>query len=104
MSQAEILFPLIGKAILKVETPAEKTELGLIVPEMARKQKNQGLVVAVNGIKGLLQSGVPILTELEKDDVVMFNPHGASEVDLDGEKFLVINQDAILLKILPKNK
>jgi co-chaperonin GroES (HSP10) len=98
----ETLFPLIGKVILEVETPAEKTEHGLIVPEMARKQKNQGLVIAVNGIKGFFQSGDPIPTELKVDDVVIFNPHGTSEVEVESKKFLVVNQDAVLLKILPK--
>lgn len=100
MSSKYSLIPLIGKVILKVEEPAEKTDKGIILPEPVRKSKNIGTVIAVHDIKNFHQNGSQIYTELKIDDQVVFNANAANEIELDGEKFLVISQDAVHTKIV----
>jgi len=94
------LIPLIGKAILKVEEPAEKTDKGIILPEPVRKSKNIGTVIAVHEIKNFHQNGSQVYTELRIGDQVVFNTNSTNEIELDGEKFLVVGQESIHTKIV----
>ena len=96
-----ILIPLEGKAILKAEKPAEQTEKGLIIPDSVKKQKSEAVVVAINDVRGYHANGNRMLSQLQKGDRVIFTPHGAHEIEFEGEKLLVVNQEAILVKISP---
>jgi chaperonin GroES len=68
---------------------AEKTAGGIIIPDTAQDKPQQGEVVAVgNGRKD-----EPMTVKV--GDIVLFGKYGGTEIELDGDKFLLLKESDI---------
>ena len=84
--------PLAGHVIIKSHKE-EKTDSGLFIPESA--QKNVGEVVAAT--EGYhTPHGYFVKAEVKVGDIV-YLPHNAEQVDLDGEKLYVCHEAELKL-------
>ncbi|PSM51762.1 10 kD chaperonin (cpn10) [Campylobacter blaseri] len=81
-------FQPLGKRILvKREEETKTTATGIIIPDNASKEKpSVGEVVAVSKESEGINVG----------DTVVFSKYAGSEVNLDGEKYLVLNLEDTL--------
>lgn len=81
-------FQPLGKRILvKREEETKTTATGIIIPDNASKEKpSVGKVVAVSKESEGISVG----------DTVVFAKYAGSEVNLDGEKYLVLNLEDTL--------
>jgi chaperonin GroES len=77
--------------VLIKPTPAEeKTLSGIIIPDSAKEKPLRGTVLAVgNGTKD--EEMV-----VKENDIVMFGKYAGTEIELDGEKLLIMRQADIL--------
>lgn len=75
---------LHDNVLVRLENVENKTASGLIVGD--EKQKDRGMIVA-------LSEGVP---DLCVGDKVVFKIEGAEEVEIEGEKCVIISSEAIL--------
>jgi chaperonin GroES len=74
---------------VKPAEKAEKTAGGIIIPDTAQDKPQQGEVVAVgNGRKD-----EPMTVKV--GDVVLFGKYGGTEIELDGDKFLLLKESDI---------
>jgi co-chaperonin GroES (HSP10) len=64
------------------------SEGGIIKPDFFQMKSNRGEIVSVG-------ADVPLL---KKGDVVLFSNSGADEIDLDGEKFILVHRKQIYLR------
>ena len=81
--------PLHDRVIVKPAEKAEKTAGGIIIPDTAQDKPQQGEVVAVgNGRKD-----EPMTVKV--GDVVLFGKYGGTEIELDGEKLLLLKESDI---------
>ncbi len=81
--------PLHDRVIVKPAEKAEKTAGGIIIPDTAQEKPQKGEVVAVgNGKKD-----EPLTVKV--GDVVLFGKYGGTELELDGEKFLLLKESDI---------
>lgn len=88
--------PLNDKVVVKPLKAEEVTKSGIILPDTAREEKpEQGEVVAVGPGK-LLDSGSRAEMSVKEGDRVLFTKYSPDEVEIDGEKFLVIEEEKIL--------
>ena len=82
--------PLHDRVIVKPAAAEEKTAGGIIIPDTAKEKPLKGKVVAVgNGTKDeemILKSG----------DVVLYGKYAGNELELDGEKYLIMRQSDVL--------
>lgn len=88
------LQPVNQNVILKIDeaTGEQKTASGIIIPDTVAKDKPKvGEVIALSNIEG---------PELVVGDTVIFKDYSGTEIDLDGEKFLVMPYADILAKIV----
>lgn len=93
------LTPLGNRVIVKVEEAAKETKGGIILPDTAQEKPKRGTVVAAGpGKHEGLGSGDPVM-HVKAGDVVLFAKYAGSEVEIDGEKLLIVDQDEILAKI-----
>mgnify|MGYP001459844958 CR=1 FL=1 len=85
--------PLADRVLIKAAAAEEKTVGGIIIPDSAKEKPLQGEVVAVgNGTKDeemVLKAG----------DNVLYGKYAGTEVEHDGEKFLIMRQSDILAVI-----
>ncbi len=86
--------PLGDKVVVKASTAEERTSGGIVLPDAAREKPQQGTVVAV-GNGRLLESGERAAMSVSVGDTVIYSKYGGNEVKLDGEEFLILDQDSI---------
>lgn len=82
--------PLADRVLIKAAPAEEKTAGGIIIPDTAKEKPLQGEVLAVgNGTKDeemVLKAG----------DIVLYGKYAGTEVELDGEKYLIMRQSDVL--------
>jgi chaperonin GroES len=81
--------PLHDRVIVKPAEKAEKTAGGIIIPDTVQDKPQQGEVVAV----GSGRKDEPLTVKV--GDVVLFGKYGGTEIELDGEKFLLLKESDI---------
>ncbi len=82
--------PLADRVLVKPAPAEEKTVSGIIIPDTAKEKPLQGTVLAVgNGTKD--EEMV-----LKINDTVLYGNYSGTEVELDGEKYLIMRQSDVL--------
>ena len=82
--------PLADRVLIQ-PTAAEETTLGgIIIPDSAKEKPLRGKVLAVgNGTKD-----DPM--QLKEGDEVLYGKYAGTEIELDGEKYLMMRQSDVL--------
>ncbi len=82
--------PLADRVLIKPAAAEEKTASGIIIPDSAKEKPLKGEVLAVgNGTKDeemVVKTG----------DVVLYGKYAGTELELEGEKYLIMRQSDIL--------
>lgn len=82
--------PLADRVLIRAAAAEEKTISGIIIPDSAKEKPLKGEVVAVgNGTKDedmVVKTG----------DTVLYGKYAGTEIELEGEKFLIMRQSDIL--------
>ena len=90
------LRPLYDKIVVKrFEEQEQSTASGIIIQDTAKEKPLIGEVIAV-GEGTLLQNGQQVPPKVKPGDKVVFNKYAGTEVELDGEKFLIMSEDEVL--------
>ena len=90
------LRPLADRVVILPQKPDEKTAGGIIIPDSASKDKPViGKVVAVGPGK-MTDDGKRVALDVKVDDEVFFSKYAGTELKLDDEKYLIINEGEIL--------
>ncbi len=85
--------PLADRVLVKPAAAEEKTIGGIIIPDSAKEKPLQGEVLAVgNGTKDEQMV-------LKVGDRVLYGKYAGTELELDGEKYLIMRQNDILAVI-----
>ena len=86
--------PLGDKVVVKVTTAEERTAGGIVLPDSAKERPQQGTVVAV-GPGRLLENGERATMSVSEGDTVIFSKYGGNEIKLDGNEYLILDQESI---------
>lgn len=82
--------PLADRVLVKPAPAEEKTAGGIIIPDTAKEKPLQGQVLAAgNGTKDEEMT-------LKSGDTVLYGKYAGTEVELDGEKYLIMRQSDVL--------
>lgn len=82
------------KVIIRRAKADEVTPGGIIIPERAKKKPTEGIVVAVGPGKVTASGGFAETTVKAGDKVLL--PQWNEEVEIDGEKLVVVPEEFIL--------
>ena len=74
------------------------TSGGIFLPDAAKEKRNEGKVIAVGAGK-VFDDGTIVPLELQGGETVLFGKYAGSEIDLEGETFLVMREDEVLAVI-----
>ena len=88
------LFPLDDKVVLKKIQAEETTKSGIIRTGQDKEKPAQGEVVAAG--PGGVVDGKEVKMQVKEGDQVVYSKYAGTEVELDGEKFLIVRQSDIL--------
>lgn len=90
--------PLNNFLLVKKKEAVDKTQGGILLTGKAKIVKTEGTVVAVGPGRVHHESGILIEMPVEKDEGVVYGKFDGTEIDLDGEKHVLIRDDDILVK------
>jgi chaperonin GroES len=90
--------PLHDWAIIKISEPEGKTAAGIIIPEIAKDDPSEGIVVAIGPGRYRIEKGRMkfIPTTLRPGQRVIFLKYTAQEVELGGEVITLVREEDIL--------
>ena len=87
--------PLADRVIIKAIDRNETVKGGIIIPDTAKEKPQEGEVIAVG--KGRLnEKGDRIAPEVKKGDKVLFRKYSGTEISIDNEKYLILQESEIL--------
>lgn len=93
------IIPLGDRVLVRPEEMTVETKSGIIIPDTASKERpEQGVVVAV-GEGRVTDDGKTIALRIKVGDTVVFSKYGPDEIELDGEKYYILNESNILAVI-----
>lgn len=87
--------PLGEKILVKRCETVEKTAGGIVLPDAAKEKPKEGKIIALGDGK-LLDSGERAKFQVKKGDKVVFTSYAGTEIDIDGEEYLLMSEDDIL--------
>lgn len=93
------LVPLGEKVVVKRLDAEEVTTGGIVLPDTARTKPRQGRVLSV-GDGRLLADGSRAGHQVAEGDRVLFTDYAGSEVVVDGEALLIMDEHEILAVVL----
>ena len=87
--------PLHDRVVVRRIEAEEKTAGGIIIPDTAKENPQEGEVVAV-GPGARNEKGELIALELKAGDRILFGKWSGTEVKIDGEDLLIMKESDIL--------
>lgn len=93
--------PLADRIVVKRLEPEEKTAGGIVLPETAKEKPKEGKIIAVGPGK-ILDSGETSKMQLKKGDRVIFASYAGTEVEVDGEEYLIMSEEDVLAVVKSK--
>jgi len=86
------LKPLSDRVLVKPAAAEQKTASGIIIPDSAKEKPLKGEVIAVGpGTKDEVM-------QVNVGDVVLYGKYAGTEIEVDGEKLLIMRQSDMLAK------
>ncbi|KXK17109.1 MAG: molecular chaperone GroES [Candidatus Parvibacillus calidus] len=83
--------PINDRVVVKPAPAEEKTKGGIIIPDTAKEKPQRGEVIAVGpGKDGNLMT-------VQVGDIVLYGKYAGQELNYQGEDFLIMREDDILV-------
>ena len=92
--------PLHDKVLVKRMDVSKTTEGGIIIPDTAADKPLEGEIIAV-GNGRILEDGSVKPLDVKEGDNVLFAMYAGTEITLEGEERIILNESDILAIILP---
>ena len=87
--------PLYDRILVERVKSEEKTQSGIIVPDIAKEKPQEGKVIAVGQGKRL-EDGKLIPLEVKAGDTILFGKYSGSEIKIEGNEYLIMKEDDVL--------
>ena len=83
--------PINDRVVVKPASAEEKTKGGIIIPDTAKEKPQRGEIVAVGpGKDGNLMT-------VQVGDIVLYGKYSGQELQYEGEDYLIMREDDILV-------
>jgi len=87
--------PLHDRVVVRRIDEDEKSAGGIIIPDTAKEKPSQGEIIAV-GPGARNDQGEITPLDVKKGDLVLFGKWSGTEVSLDGEDLLIMNESDVM--------
>ena len=87
--------PLGDKVIVKRVEAESTTAGGIVLPDAAKEKPKRGIIMAT-GNGRLLDDGNRSEMQVKKNDEVLFTSYAGTEIKVDGEEYMIMDESDIL--------
>ena len=84
------ITPLADRVLVQPSAAETKTASGIIIPDTAQEKPQKGSIVAVG--KGTKENPITV----KKGDLVLYGKYAGTELNYDGEDYLIMKESDIL--------
>jgi len=92
---APAIRPLGDKVLLKRLEASDRTAGGIVLPDSAKEKPKRGRIVST-GEGRLLEDGQRKALQVKKGDEVLFSSYAGTEIKVQGEELLIMEESEIL--------
>lgn len=85
--------PIGERVLITPKVEEEKTKGGIYIPDTAKENKKEGIIVEV----GIGKDDKPL--PLKKGDKILYGGYSSDEFEIDGEKYVILEFKDVLAKI-----
>jgi chaperonin GroES len=89
------IVPLGANVVVKRLPADEVTAGGIVLPDAAQEKPRQGRVLSI-GDGRMLPNGARTKHQVSEGDRVLFGSYAGAEVEVNGEEFLIMDENEIL--------
>jgi chaperonin GroES len=89
------LAPLDDRVVIKQSEAEEKSAGGIILPDAAKEKPQRGKIIAVGPGK-VLDNGKRGEMNVKKGDEVLYAKYTGNEIEIDGDKYVILHEGDIL--------
>ena len=86
--------PLTDRVLIQAEKAEETTKSGIILAGSAKEKPQEAEVVAIG--PGAVVDGKTVPMEVKVGDKVIYSKYAGTDVELEGEKYIIVKQNDIL--------
>jgi chaperonin GroES len=86
--------PLSDKVLVKPSAGEEKSAGGIYIPDAAKQKPIEGVVIAI-GPGRVLDDGSRSEMTVKIGESVIYSKYGWTEVKLDGDEYIILDEDQI---------
>jgi chaperonin GroES len=97
-SAKDKIQPLADRVVVKPLEETEQMRGGLYIPDTAKEKPMQGTIVAVGPGK-LSEQNERIAPDVKVGDKVLYGKYSGTEVNVDGEEYLILRESDVLAVI-----
>jgi chaperonin GroES len=90
-----VIKPLGDRVVVKRIEEEPKTKGGIVLPDTAKEKPQKGKVIAV-GTGRILDNGQKVPLEVKEGDIVVFAKYGGTEIEIDGEEYVILSERDLL--------
>ena len=90
--------PLHDRIIVRRADEGEQNIGGIIIPDSAKEQPQQGEILAVGDGK-VTEDGKRIAMDVRPGNVILFGKYSGQDIKIDGEDYLILKEDEVLAVI-----
>jgi chaperonin GroES len=87
--------PLHDRVLVRRIEEGEQVRAGIVIPDSAKEKPQEGEVIATGHGK-YKEDGTRQALDVKTGDRVLFGKYTSSEIEIDGEKLLILREDEIL--------
>ena len=95
---ATVVRPLEDRVVIRPLEAEERTSAGIYLPGSAQEKPMQGKVIA-SGPGKTNDEGQRTPLSVKKGDTVVYGKYSGTEVEIDGEKHIILRESELLAKI-----
>ena len=96
--KAATLRPLDDRVVVQVLDAVEKTAGGILLPDTAKQEPQEGKVIAAGPGK-LGDAGTRTVLAVKVGDTVLFGKYSGSDVEVNGVEYKILREGDILAKL-----
>lgn len=91
-----VLTPVGGNILVKPITQEKVSKAGIVLPDTIDKEKPQKGEIIALGTGRVTSDGKKVAFNVKVGDVVVFKKYSPDEIEVNGESYLIMDEDAIL--------
>ena len=89
--------PLHDQVLVRRLEEKETAKGGILIPDTAKEKPQEGEVMAVGA--GKIEKGQRVPLDVKVGDRILFGKYTGSEIKIDGQEYLILREEEILVKI-----